>query len=235
MSYQVSRNGALYGPYTLEDLQRYVGTGNVLPTDLAKSVDVPETVEGVSSWIPVSQLLAASGATIPTPPYTPANMPPATYTATGIPYPDPPNLNWGIVLLAAFFTCGIFQLIWNLIIATWVRKVEPTSKALLFYIIGYVLLFANAGSSAGLVLASMNHQPIHANYLGSLVGIAAWVFRLVARFTLREDLIRHYNGVEPIGIDINPILTFFFGGVYFQYKLNQVNQIKQALRYRGSI
>ena len=37
MTYQVSRNGQLYGPYSLEDLQRYVATGNVLLTDLAKT------------------------------------------------------------------------------------------------------------------------------------------------------------------------------------------------------
>ena len=27
MPYQVSRNGQMYGPYTLEDLQRYVASG----------------------------------------------------------------------------------------------------------------------------------------------------------------------------------------------------------------
>jgi hypothetical protein len=26
-------------------------------------------------------------------------------------------------------------------------------------------------------------------------------------------------------------MTFFFGGIYFQYKLNEINQMKQALRY----
>ena len=41
MPYQVSRNGQTYGPYTLEDLQRYVASGNILLTDLAKSEDMP--------------------------------------------------------------------------------------------------------------------------------------------------------------------------------------------------
>jgi hypothetical protein len=27
-------------------------------------------------------------------------------------------------------------------------------------------------------------------------------------------------------------MTFFFGGIYFQYKLNEINQVKQAIRYR---
>ena len=45
----------MYGPYTLEDLQRYLASGNVLPTDLAKS-------EEMSDWLPVSQILAGAQA-----------------------------------------------------------------------------------------------------------------------------------------------------------------------------
>ena len=56
MHFQVSRNGQTYGPYTLEDLQRYVTSGNVLPTDLAKSEDMPD-------WLPVSQILGSPAAT----------------------------------------------------------------------------------------------------------------------------------------------------------------------------
>jgi hypothetical protein len=29
-------------------------------------------------------------------------------------------------------------------------------------------------------------------------------------------------------------MTFFFGGIYFQYKLNEINEMKQALRYRNA-
>ena len=60
MHFQVSRNGQTYGPYTLEDLERYVASGNVLPTDLAKSEDMPD-------WLPVSQILGRSTASTPMP------------------------------------------------------------------------------------------------------------------------------------------------------------------------
>ena len=46
MPYTVSRNGQTYGPYTLEDLQRYVASGNVLLTDMARSDEMPD-------WLPV--------------------------------------------------------------------------------------------------------------------------------------------------------------------------------------
>jgi GYF domain 2 len=50
MNYLISREGAEYGPYTLADLQRYVASGNVLLTDLARS-------EGMTDWVPVSQVI----------------------------------------------------------------------------------------------------------------------------------------------------------------------------------
>ena len=74
MTYQVSRNGQIYGPYTLEDLQRYVSSGNVLPTDMAKGEDMPE-------WVPVAQILGAPVATAPVSVVTPAS----TTTRNGVP------------------------------------------------------------------------------------------------------------------------------------------------------
>jgi hypothetical protein len=50
MNYYVLRNGQRFGPYTLADLQRYVGSGDILPTDLAQS-------EGMQDWVPVSQVI----------------------------------------------------------------------------------------------------------------------------------------------------------------------------------
>ncbi|WP_213803687.1 DUF4339 domain-containing protein [Granulicella sp. dw_53] len=228
MSYQVSRNGQLYGPYTLEDLQRYVATGNVLPTDLAHDVSQPEDPP---NWVPVSQLLAASGAAIPTQPY----IAPVAYAAPLGVYPDPPNLNWGLLLLFDILTCGFFQIVWNLILAAWAKRIEPISKALIFYIIATVFLLANFGSSFGNAFAVMHRQPVRPNYIGAITIVIAWIIRLIARYSLREDLERHYNGVEPVGLRIGPVLTFFFGGIYFQYKLNQVNEAKQTLRYRGTL
>jgi len=110
MTYQVSRNGQMYGPYTLEDLQRYVASGNILLTDMAKSEDMPD-------WLPVAQILATAGAATAIP--TPAYAAPSTYPQpSGIAYPDPPNLNWGLELLLGFLTCRVFVFVWNLIIAS---------------------------------------------------------------------------------------------------------------------
>jgi len=215
----------MYGPYTLEDLQRYVVSGNVLPTDLAKSEDMPE-------WLPVAQILGTVGAPVVA---APAYGPPVVYPQpTGIAYPDPPNLHWGLELLLGFFTCGIFVIVWNLIIAAWSNRIQPASKALMLYIIATVLTVLHLGGSWGNFIAVAHHHHYHRSALASLLWLATWIVRLIARFTLRDTIEQHYNGPEPLGIRLNPVMTFFFGGIYFQYKLNEINQIKQALRYQNA-
>jgi hypothetical protein len=125
--------------------------------------------------------------------------------------------------------------VWNLVIASWANRVQPASKALMFYIIATVLILINAGSSWGVVVAISHHSgvPPQPHLLGNLVGLATWIMRLIARFTLRDTLEQHFNTAEPIGLRLNAVMTFFFGGIYFQYKLNEINQIKQAMRYRS--
>src|SRR5262245_7216158 len=68
MNYWVSRGGQQYGPYALADLQRYVASGNILPTDMARS-------ESMNQWLPVSQILAGGGGQAPQPPAPQAATP----------------------------------------------------------------------------------------------------------------------------------------------------------------
>jgi hypothetical protein len=225
MPYTVSRNGQTYGPYTLEDLKRYLASGNILPSDLAKS-------DEMLNWIPVAQILGPGETPASAPPITPTYTQP-TYSSTA--YPNPPDLNWGLMLLLGFFTCGLFVVAWNFVLASWVKRVQPASKALMYYIIGTVLIFMNAGGSYGTLIALGHHHHPHQSIFSSIFGIASWVVRLIARFTLRDDIERHFNGTEPIGIRLSGIMTFFFGGIYFQYKFNEINAMKHSFHYRSAI
>ncbi|MDW5264799.1 MULTISPECIES: DUF4339 domain-containing protein [Acidobacteriaceae] len=232
MQYQVSRNGQMYGPYTLEDLQRYVASGHILYTDLAKNEEMTE-------WLPVSQILgtSSSGAAPGYPPSAAYVQPsPVAYEqpAAGT-YQDAPNLNWGLELLLGFLTCGLFVVVWNLVIASWAKRVEPTSKALMYYIIATALIVLNFGGSYGNVITALHHGHPHQSISGGLIGLATWILRLIARFTLRDTLEKHYNGAEPLGLRLSAVMTFFFGGIYFQYKLNRINEIKETLRYRNAV
>ncbi|NYF78192.1 DUF4339 domain-containing protein [Granulicella arctica] len=226
MLYHVSRNGQMYGPYTIEDLQRYVLSGNVLPTDLAKSDSMPE-------WLPVHQVLSAAGvggfaaapAAYPVPASTATAADPSTY-------PDPPNLQWGLVLLFNVLTCGLFMAVWNIIVSAWMKRVQPGSQAMIYYIAGYALLLLNSGASFGFIFAMHHHHVYHHHPLAGIIALAGWVVRLIARFTMRANLEEHFNGPEPLGLRLSGVMTFFFGGLYHQYHLNRINEIKNAVRYR---
>jgi GYF domain 2 len=248
MHFHVSRGGQTYGPYTLADLQRYVASGHILLTDLAKSEEMPD-------WIPVGQILNPPAPAEPTPAapeappagYTPAAEPsyptaPATaqtYPPVATPgyvspnlYPDPPNLHWALVLLIDLFTCGLFQVIWNFVMAAWLKRVQPNTKAVLYYALGYGLLLISSGLSFPFYIAAMHHIQSPPHLGAGLLGLIAWVFRLVARFSVKASLEEHFNGPEPIGYTMNPVLLFFFGGLYIQSELTRISEIKQAIRYR---
>jgi hypothetical protein len=226
MPYQVSRNGQTYGPYTLEDLQRYVASGNIASTDLAKSEEMPD-------WIPVSQILnIPAPSTIAAQPY----MPPANYPTSAIPYPDPPNVPWALDLALWFLTCSIFNKVYILVQAAWLQKIHPISKALMLYVIATVMAVINIFASFSMVAVIMAHPGVipHRNPLSSLIGLAYIGIVLGARFAMRSALEEHYNIQEPIGLRLDPVMTFFFGGIYFQYHFNRINEMKRATRYRGS-
>ncbi|WP_263382403.1 DUF4339 domain-containing protein [Granulicella arctica] len=224
MRYHVSRNGQMYGPYTLEDLQHYVRSGNVLLTDLAKN-------EAMLEWIPVEQILGSVGtgnySAVP-PIYSPNTAPPATKQL----YPDPPNLSWVLVLLFSILTCGLFMVIWDIVIAAWIKRVQPNSQGLLYYIAGAVLLFINSGASFGLFYAFHHHHSYGHHPFAGVLGVAAWIIRIVALFMMKASLEEHFNGPDPIGLRLSGVMTFLFGGLYLQYHLSRINEVKYALRFR---
>jgi hypothetical protein len=209
MDYFISRDGQQYGPYTLADLQRYTASGEVLLTDLATS-------DALTEPVPVSQIIG----TIAVPPaFTAVDS--VSMRAT---YPDPPNLHWGLVLLFGVISCGLFTIAWEIVQAAWLKKIEPQSRAI--YIYGgaaLALLFIFITSA----LSGMNHsQPSYAG----LLQIVYYVVAIVARFSFRKSMEEHFNGPEPMGLALSGVMTFFFGGIYFQYHINDIVRRKAADR-----
>ena len=161
MNYFISRENQQYGPYTLADLQRYVGTGEVLTSDLATS-------EGVGAPVTVGEIIGNIAAP---PAYSTAYPASAAFPVATL-YSAPPNLHWGLVLLFTILSCGLFGSVWELVQAAWLKKVEPGSKALVIYIVAIVLL-------VGIFFVS---------FVGTLTGRSKGVYRTCpARFLHCRD------------------------------------------------
>jgi hypothetical protein len=226
MLYHVTRSGQNYGPYTVEDLQKYIDSGNILPSDLAKSDDMAD-------WVPVSQILGVAPQPAAPGFISPMSGQPVAPIAV---YPDPPNLHWALVLLIGMFTCGIFTIVWIFIQATWMRRVDPCSKALFYYIGAVVLYIVGFAAQTALRAAELRGSVSHGSFVAfSIVWILAYAALFItAKFSLRNSIEKHFNGPEPIGISLSGVMTFFFSVFYFQYHFSRINQLKQMARYRGA-
>jgi hypothetical protein len=234
MNYFIKRELTEYGPYSLADLQKYVASGNILLTDLCRS-------EGLTDWVPVSQVIG----NIPVPVAAPQPAPGMVYgggagataygtqggyaAPAGQQYPPPPSLHWGICILLTVVTCTLFCWVWAFVAAVWMKKVQPNSKAIIFYSVAAgiwllsVCLGAYYGATEG--LQGINSGNFRATF---------WIFRLAiaiaaifGNFNLRTSIEEHYNSAEPIGLSLNGVMTFFFGVLYFQYHFTRINEMKQ--------
>jgi hypothetical protein len=203
MNYFIKRDLNEFGPYTLAELQRYVSSGNVLLTDSCRS-------DGMMDWMPVSQVIG----TIPVPAAAPQQA-----AAPASLYPPPPSLHWGLVILFAVLTCGIFLWVWGIVQAAWMKKVQPTSKAMIYYIT------AIAMHSLAIVVSVA--APSAVRSAGGLVNLCGSVLWLVGAFNMRSSIEEHYNSAEPIGLQLSGVMTFFFNIVYFQYHFHQIAKMKE--------
>jgi len=246
MNYFISRGDQQYGPYTLADLQRYVQQGNIALTDKARS-------EGMTDWVPVSQVIGNVNIVQPGPPGAPATpygntnpaggfggAPAGSYGAPATPYSapgyvpqnlpvgtvnPPPSLHWALVLLFTIFSCGIFGWVWAIIQAVWVRKIRPGNSALFQYIASVSLNYC--GYFALLFITLTNHE-FHTMepFFRLVLLIVVWGIRISGNFTIKAALEDYYNSEEPIGLQLSGVMTFFFGMLYFQYHFTRIREMK---------
>lgn len=234
MKYYIRRDLNEYGPYTLADLQRYVAQGNIVLTDLTRS-------EGMTDWVPVSQVIGNIPAPAPAYPVaggmayggTPAGAVYGGVAMSGVPgavsYPNgpvPPDFHWALVLLISFF-CGIFQLVWFFVEVSFIKKIRPENRCLLFILSGLgveiasvvVLIASVRGDGRGLSSFAV---------LFWLMILGGAALQIVGIFQMRAALLEYYNTVEPIGLRLSGVLTFFFAVYYFQYHFSRIAQWKKT-------
>ncbi|MCX7604710.1 MAG: hypothetical protein N2036_11605, partial [Bryobacteraceae bacterium] len=120
-------------------------------------------------------------------------------------------------------TCGVFFYVWLFIEANFVKKLDQMSPARAFFIgylavdlVGSILLFAAADEEYGLAA------------LGVILLLAGVVLFFIGVFSMRRSLEYHYNTVERIGLRLNPVLTFFFNILYFQYHFSRIARWKRT-------
>ncbi len=144
--------------------------------------------------------------------------------------PMPPDMHWALVLVLAWFTGGLAGLIWAFKQAAFVKKLDRSSKAMAWLAVSLVFLFGQVAlflmafasrSAAAIALVSVLMMAVN------LVVFALW---LVTIFGMRASLVRHYTTVEPLGLQLSGVMTFFFSILYFQYHLSRIARLKKGVR-----
>jgi hypothetical protein len=225
MNYFVIREGQQYGPYSLAALQQYVAQGNVSLDDQARSegLEQPITVQQIVGNIPVPAAPAPQqGSSQHSYGQVPGYIPGAGIEAAAGTLP--PGLHWGLVLLLSTITFGIFGWIWMFVQASFVRRIRPESKALIYYAISLPGLIVGAVFVEALKPVS----PDVTKSLSGLVQMAFWVLLIVGHYSLRSSLEEYYTQVENIQLQLSGVMTFFFNTIYFQYHLNRIRRWKQT-------
>jgi GYF domain 2 len=239
MKYYIQRGLSEYGPYTLAELQQYVAQGNILLTDLCRG-------EGMTEWAPVSQVIGNIPVPAPLPVPADAGTVYSAPQATNVAYagapaygavptpaasgPVPPDFHWALVLVISWVSCGIFQLVWLVIEAAFVRKIRPGNKGMGLIIGGLVAqvgCFVVLGIASAAAQGSQDLQAV-VGLLFLVAMLAGAVLYIVGVFTMRSGLLEYYNTVEPIHLRLSGVMTFFFSTFYFQHHLSRIAKWKNT-------
>jgi hypothetical protein len=220
--FHVSRDGSQFGPYDEAQSRSLFAQGNIAATDLV-------WCEGMSAWQSAAEVFGVASATNgpaapPMPPPTRSAMTPnhaagphASHPtmATNQQIPLPPKLHWGLVLLFNVLTLGIFVCVWMFIQSSWIRRIDPKSNATMISA-GYLGLTILAGV-AGFVWGQG---------LATLLRLAAGGVVIYGSFSMRRSMVEYFNTVDPIGLRMSGVMTFFFNILYCQHHMTRIAEWK---------
>ena len=211
MTYRVARSGQTFGPYTDAEIRQYIASGNIGMADMVQA-------EGSFEWVPVLHLF----------PFVTMPQAPAPQVAgPRVLYPDPPDFPWWGALLLGMVTGGLFFVVWDIVEASWLKRIEKTSTAFLLYIaIAVLYLFKLPGMWSTMNYNMFGGPNVH-NHGGTLGGVSL-ILMVVARYIFRRELLDHFNLREGIALRLSGFWTLVLGGLYFQYHFNKINEIKRA-------
>jgi FlaA1/EpsC-like NDP-sugar epimerase len=140
----------------------------------------------------------------------------------------PPEMHWAVVMVLSWITVGLGALIWAFKEAFFIKKIDPSSKAVvligvsLLCMVGQVALyFMMVGATSAESLSTISMVIL-------VLNLVIFVVALMAIFGMRSSMIRYYNSVENIGLKLSGVMTFFFNILYFQYHFSRIANWKKT-------
>ncbi|MCC6130534.1 MAG: hypothetical protein IT186_11460 [Acidobacteria bacterium] len=230
MKYFVLREGREFGPYDADELRRYTGEGRISPSD-----GIREAGTSGRQFGSVHEVLGTLGAPSlhpggpdPASPYAaPATWQslermPGGFQATPSGIPVPPSMQWWVLLLITFATCGIFAIVRMFTQANYAKKVDPANKSTLYYALYLVSAALNQALTIGGAAGGQKLESMPLILLSLALSFAGIAFILLGHFKLRASL------EKAFGTPLSGVMTFFFNVFYFQYHMHRVATAMKA-------
>lgn len=162
------------------------------------------------------------------PPGVAGYPPPAAAPLPGGPIPPP--LHWGVLLILTWFTGGLAGLVWSFKQAFFVKRLDPSSKAVMLLAVTLLGMLAQvAVAILGIGARSMADTAALVGIV-MLLNLVIVVVALMAIFGMRKSIVQYYNTREPIGLKLSGVMTFFFSILYFQYHFSRIAEWKKTGR-----
>ena len=139
--------------------------------------------------------------------------------------PPPPGLHWALVLLLGVVTFGFFWDAWFIVQALWARKVDPSSRALFLYGVGFVLQII-----CGVEEYHVVEYPVQ---IAVAAGFAGLLVMLYASFSVKDTLAAYTTSVTGRPTYLSGLMTIFFSEVYLQYHMNKVRSLQRSAVLAG--
>jgi hypothetical protein len=213
----VGRDGQRFGPYDEATLRAWIAEGKVAAHSLGWR-------EGMAEWRPLSEILG-----IVVPPPMAGVMGPTLHGEL----PPPPDIHWVVIFLVDLFVGGLMGLVWQFMQASWIKKIDPASKATTWLVVSLCMLPVVWFVMMGMVFNQADGAAVQIAKTMSLVGlvflivIASLVFRYMAYFSMARSMrekLPAYGLVPSIG----GVTLFFFTTYYLQGQMTWVARWRQT-------
>jgi hypothetical protein len=164
------------------------------------------------------------------PPPAMAGYPPQAAPMPRAGSPEPPNMHWAVILILSWVTGGLAALIWVFKQAAFVKKLDPASKAVVLLAVSLIAMVGQLALAFTMFNSRSMSDIAAVSGIMMLLNLVVAVVGLIAVFGMRKSIVRYYNTVEPIGLQLSGVMTFFFSILYFQYHFSRIAEWKKTGR-----
>lgn len=217
----LGRGQEKFGPYAESLIHQWLAERKVSPSMLA-------WVDGMAEWRPLHEILGlAPEAVPPLPPDAFGGL--AAHDAAVRALPEPPSLHWFLVLLLCIPTLGVMGIVWPFVQASWIKKIDPSSKATGWLVASLLLTLVVWGFGIGSQVARVGDglTSVALIFPQLVIGLAQWACMIVAFFSMASSMRRV---LSPLGLvpEVGGITLFFFTTFYMQGQMSWVARWRQT-------